>query len=352
MKNNKGITLLALIITIIVMMILAGVSMTMLFGENGVVTKSQDASRELKRQAEIERVMTDIYFNKNTAGKKIKDETVKELAIRIVDEGLDLKGLVVVYEVKDGEEHLAYIYNEDMTIEEKMKLESQGIYLLKGDVNEDEIIDGKDLDILRKISLLEYDFRDYNITVCDMNGDGFINAIDVTELEKLIYGEKKLLDIINQSTDFSSLNIDTKLDLIRNKIDNVYYSKYKQYLSDKNNKIIKYIDKKTGIGHVVYRYDLVTEEERKIIESIDEYKTKAGYFVGVKMLKGDANLDGNFKLDDINLIEENLERNIDFTSTQITIIDMNNNNKVDEEDIEKLTKVLNEDESMYLVWDN
>ena len=43
MKNQNGITLIALVITIIVLLILAGVSIAMLTGENGLLTKSQTA---------------------------------------------------------------------------------------------------------------------------------------------------------------------------------------------------------------------------------------------------------------------------------------------------------------------
>lgn len=44
MKNQKGITLIALVITIIVLLILAGVSIAMLTGENGILTKADTAS--------------------------------------------------------------------------------------------------------------------------------------------------------------------------------------------------------------------------------------------------------------------------------------------------------------------
>ncbi len=40
MKENKGITLIALIITIIVLLILAGVSIAMLSGDNGVLNQN------------------------------------------------------------------------------------------------------------------------------------------------------------------------------------------------------------------------------------------------------------------------------------------------------------------------
>ena len=43
MKNNKGITLIALVVTIIVLLILAGVSIAMLTGENGILKRASDA---------------------------------------------------------------------------------------------------------------------------------------------------------------------------------------------------------------------------------------------------------------------------------------------------------------------
>ena len=46
MKKENGITLIALVITIIVLLILAGVSIAMLTGDNGILNKATDASRE------------------------------------------------------------------------------------------------------------------------------------------------------------------------------------------------------------------------------------------------------------------------------------------------------------------
>ncbi len=43
MKNQKGITLIALVITIIVLLILAGIAIAMLTGDNGIITNAQKA---------------------------------------------------------------------------------------------------------------------------------------------------------------------------------------------------------------------------------------------------------------------------------------------------------------------
>ncbi len=52
-KNQKGITLIALVITIIVLLILAGVTIAMLTGENGILNQATTA-RDTNTKAEIE----------------------------------------------------------------------------------------------------------------------------------------------------------------------------------------------------------------------------------------------------------------------------------------------------------
>ncbi len=48
MKNQKGITLIALVITIIVLLILAGVSIAMLTGQNGILTQATNAQTKTR----------------------------------------------------------------------------------------------------------------------------------------------------------------------------------------------------------------------------------------------------------------------------------------------------------------
>ena len=46
MKKNKGITLIALIVTIIIMLILAGISISMLTGQNGILNRAAEAKEK------------------------------------------------------------------------------------------------------------------------------------------------------------------------------------------------------------------------------------------------------------------------------------------------------------------
>ena len=54
MKRNKGITLIALVITIIVLLILAGVAIAMLSGQNGILKRATDAKTETEQAQENE----------------------------------------------------------------------------------------------------------------------------------------------------------------------------------------------------------------------------------------------------------------------------------------------------------
>ena len=52
MKNNKGITLVALVVTIVVLLILARVSINLVLGDNGIVKKAQDAKTKSAEASE------------------------------------------------------------------------------------------------------------------------------------------------------------------------------------------------------------------------------------------------------------------------------------------------------------
>ena len=58
-KENKGITLIALVVTIIVLLILAGVSITMLTGQNGILNRA----REAKEKTEVAQIQENTTIN-------------------------------------------------------------------------------------------------------------------------------------------------------------------------------------------------------------------------------------------------------------------------------------------------
>lgn len=75
MKNQRGITLIALVITIIIMLILAGVTVNVMLTD-GVVSKSAGAQKEGNKQAERERLAVYIQGHfLNNYGNTIIDAT-------------------------------------------------------------------------------------------------------------------------------------------------------------------------------------------------------------------------------------------------------------------------------------
>lgn len=63
MKNQKGITLIALVITIIVLLILAGVTIAMLTGKNGILNKATGAVSETEKATAEEAIKMEVYNN-------------------------------------------------------------------------------------------------------------------------------------------------------------------------------------------------------------------------------------------------------------------------------------------------
>ena len=51
-RNQRGVTLISLVVTIVVMLIIAGAAISTLGGENGIITQSQN-SRVMATQADV-----------------------------------------------------------------------------------------------------------------------------------------------------------------------------------------------------------------------------------------------------------------------------------------------------------
>ncbi len=84
--KNKGITLIALVVTIVVLLILAGVSITAVFGDNGIISGAKNAKEKTNEAVKNERKdlteLLDELDSMLTGGeaKKVTDSTPKELA--------------------------------------------------------------------------------------------------------------------------------------------------------------------------------------------------------------------------------------------------------------------------------
>lgn len=69
LRKNKGITLIALVITIIILLILAGITISMLFGENGLLNRATDATEEYSKsevREKVELLLSEYVIDKAT----------------------------------------------------------------------------------------------------------------------------------------------------------------------------------------------------------------------------------------------------------------------------------------------
>ena len=84
LKNSKGITLIALVITIIVLLILAGVSIALVTGDNGLLKQATRAGAETQVAEAREMAIMDVnaliaqyyeerYVNKQASGTTLED---------------------------------------------------------------------------------------------------------------------------------------------------------------------------------------------------------------------------------------------------------------------------------------
>jgi hypothetical protein len=129
LKNNKAITLIALVVTIVVLLILAGISISLVAGDNGLIKKARDARDETRYASikeEVELWKADKSLAETTGGSreslndfitrlKLKDNEqenvekdalgkIKKITIKIGDKTIDLSdSKTLVQAFKDGE---------------------------------------------------------------------------------------------------------------------------------------------------------------------------------------------------------------------------------------------------------
>ena len=120
-KNNKGITLIALVITIIVLLILAGVSIAMLTGENGILTQATNAKEKTDKATEEEKIQMSVMGSSvdNNGYVDLLDEISfkQELANQFGSQSLDVvvngDGSFIIT-VEDTQRK--YYVNDDKTV--------------------------------------------------------------------------------------------------------------------------------------------------------------------------------------------------------------------------------------------
>ena len=94
LKNKNGITLIALVVTIVVLLILAGVSISMLTGENGIIKRAQEAKEksEIAEEKELVELSAVGAMARDKWGEITYDNLDEELAMNLGDREYTLDG--------------------------------------------------------------------------------------------------------------------------------------------------------------------------------------------------------------------------------------------------------------------
>ena len=115
-KNERGITLLALIITVIILLILAGIAIASLTGDNGLFKRAQQARQETEEAQDMEKIRLAI------AEAQIGDNGYQELTINNLESALIKDGTkVIASDNEDGTKHILFLDKK-----KEYKLDSNG----------------------------------------------------------------------------------------------------------------------------------------------------------------------------------------------------------------------------------
>lgn len=87
LKRKAGITLIALVVTIIVLIILAGVSIGLVLGNNGIVTKAKLAKQNSDKAQEIESNVLETYQYEMEHIASNRDSTEEALLFTTAEDG-------------------------------------------------------------------------------------------------------------------------------------------------------------------------------------------------------------------------------------------------------------------------
>ena len=132
LKINKGITLIALVITIIVLLILAGVTIATLTGDNGILTKAQNAKEKNAQKTVEEQINLAVQASKINEGLVIDKDILEQ---ELTNNGIEI--------TKSENDELPWTVKKDgyvYTISENGEVkEKEGIAITTGDI---EILKG------------------------------------------------------------------------------------------------------------------------------------------------------------------------------------------------------------------
>ena len=243
---NKGITLIALVITIIVLLILAGVSIATLTGENGILNKATIATEKTKQEEGKEAILLaidEMLAEKLQNGEKltiayIGDHIHEKLEIEkedVTKNGEPTETVDVIY----GDYEYEIDLNFNVTILGKTKQmikieytyekqEEQGIIHLK--------IKTEDKDGIKKVTKPDGTVQEYSNNEKEVTIDYIVKQNGKYKFIAEGYNGNKRAKTINvEELDYFNVSFDTTIDFLT--IENAY-NKSKEPLTNEEQQIV------------------------------------------------------------------------------------------------------------------
>ena len=207
LRKSNGITLIALVITIIVLLILAGVAISMLSGENGILKKAAEAktkTEEGQKQEETALSSMELETHFQTENSKYKCSNGFITGITVETKVSEFQSaLPDGYTVK-AEDETDNFTATDTGKEDGTPIVATGLAIQKdnktvartviyGDVNCDGTINSTDSAIINSsFSNHQYIYVDYIKEAMDVNHDGYISC-SRNDFEIIINGKNQTI---------------------------------------------------------------------------------------------------------------------------------------------------------------
>ena len=126
MKNQNGITLIALVITIIVLIILAGVAIAMLSGDNGILNKASESAATnalgaakdqsaLLATEELSNYYDTVYASSN-GGQFDSEALDSQIKTKITTDSIDVQGITAAWGTDTEAKKLTLTYTDGSSV--------------------------------------------------------------------------------------------------------------------------------------------------------------------------------------------------------------------------------------------
>ena len=202
--EDRGITLIALIITIIVLLILAVVTINSI-EDRGIISYSQKAATEYneeKIKEEVSMYSMEYYMRNKRSMQKTTSDKMIDICITL---GILPEQLTVYYDLYNANQNKAnknselqeeyVLYRIDKTTEEERTiLEQNGIKALRGDVDLDGVLTENDAHIIELYDGWDPEIREklngtQQLEIADLDGDTEATVFDSAYIYCYINGD-------------------------------------------------------------------------------------------------------------------------------------------------------------------